>query len=184
METKNSSLSPQLQRALHAIEAATAEMTEEQLTWHPEGKWSSALILEHLSLAFSSTVRGMRRALEAGKPDVRKSTLKERVAGLVVIKLGHVPSGRKAPAIIVPQGLPPQEAKAAIRESLARVDEVINVCEQRFGNQADILVHPALGPLSAGEWRKFHCVHTLHHMRQIKRLRLLTKKVLAANQRQ
>src|SRR2546423_14070053 len=72
METKNSSLSPQLQRALHAIEAATAEMTEEQLTWHPEGKWSSTLILEHLSLAFSSTVRGMKRALEAGKPDVRK----------------------------------------------------------------------------------------------------------------
>ena len=71
-----------------------------------------------------------------------------------------------------------------ISESLALVDQVINECEQRFGNQADILVHPALGPLTAREWRKFHCVHTLHHMRQIKRLRLLSKSVSAPNQRQ
>ncbi|MGZ7099671.1 MAG: DUF1569 domain-containing protein [Candidatus Angelobacter sp.] len=31
--------------------------------------------------------------------------------------------------------------------------------------------HPVLGPLTAAEWRKFHLVHGLHHVKQIRSLR-------------
>jgi hypothetical protein len=33
------------------------------------------------------------------------------------------------------------------------------------------LDHPILGPLTGGQWRKFHLVHGLHHVKQIRRLR-------------
>ena len=37
------------------MEKATAGITAEELTRHPEGKWSGCEVLEHLSRAFSST---------------------------------------------------------------------------------------------------------------------------------
>ena len=50
-----------LQRALDAVERETRGMPAEQLAWHREGKWSAAQVLEHLSLAFSSTSKAMER---------------------------------------------------------------------------------------------------------------------------
>ena len=55
-------MNPIFAETLAAIDAATNGMTEEQLTFHPEGKWSTAEILEHLSLAFGGTARGFERA--------------------------------------------------------------------------------------------------------------------------
>src|ERR1700721_2221583 len=34
-----------------------------------------------------------------------------------------------------------------------------------------IMGDPILGPLTAGQWRKFHLVHGMHHVKQIRRLR-------------
>ena len=80
MTEQNSSLSPLLQRALHSIDASTAGMTDEEMIWHREGKWSSAQIMEHLSLAFSSTVKRMKETLAQDKgPEVRQPTFKERM---------------------------------------------------------------------------------------------------------
>jgi hypothetical protein len=33
------------------------------------------------------------------------------------------------------------------------------------------LDHPILGPFSIAQWRKFHLVHGLHHVKQIQRLK-------------
>jgi len=167
-----SSLSPVLQRALHSIETTTVGMTDEEMARHPEGKWSPAEILEHLSLAYSSTVSRMRDLLN--KPqrlEVRRPNLRYRVAAFLVIRLNYIPPGRKSPEPIVPTGIGPAEAHKAVRASLSDIDQVISECEQRFGGQRSIMVHPELGPLTAEEWRKFHCVHTLHHMRQIRKMR-------------
>lgn len=166
------SLSPLLQRALHSIETTTSGMTDEEMVSHPQGKWSPAEILEHLSLAYSSTVSRMRDLLD--KPqglEVRHPSFRERMAAFLVIRLNYIPPGRKSPERIVPKGISPTEAQKAIRASLADIDQVISECEQRFGSHSFILNHPALGPLTVKEWRKFHCVHTLHHMRQIQRMR-------------
>ena len=51
-----------------AIDEAVRGMHGRQLAWHREGKWNAASILEHLSLTYSGTARGMQRCLEAERP--------------------------------------------------------------------------------------------------------------------
>ena len=146
-------------------------MTAEQLAWHPEEKWSSAEILEHLSLAYSRTVDRMKALLEQGTPEVRRRTFREWAGGLIVLKLERIPPGRKAPETVAPRGMAPEQALTSAQSNLAELDRMIDRCQQRFGTQQNVLVHAVLGPLTTSEWRKFHYVHTIHHMRQVKALR-------------
>lgn len=164
-------LSPILQQTRDAIDSAIQGMADEQLSWHPDGKWSSAGILEHLSLAYARTAERMTPVVKQDKIDIRKSTLRERASAFIVLKLGRIPSGRKAPEGLSPKGTSPHQAIASIQQNLAQMDEIFKQCEARFGDKRTVLVHTILGPLSIREWRRFHCVHTLHHMRQIQGLR-------------
>lgn len=174
-------LSPVLQQARDAIDRAIQGMTEEQMAWHPEGKWSSAGILEHLSLAYERTTERMKPVARQGKLELRKTTFKERLGALIVLKLGRIPSGRKAPEGLSPKGTSPAQVIASIRQNLLAMDEVFKQCEARFGDKKIVLVHTVLGPLSIRDWRRFHCVHTLHHMKQIHGLR---QRVSAADHQQ
>jgi hypothetical protein len=160
-----------LQQALEAIEAATRGMSPEQLERHPEGKWAAAGILEHLSITFGGTVKLMRKAQEAGKPLGTSPTLKQRLATWVVTGVGYFPSGRSAPEFSRPKGMGGEQALKTIKENLAEMDKALAECEQRFGSQVKIADHVVLGPLTVPEWRRFHRVHTRHHMKQIDRLK-------------
>lgn len=167
-ETK---FSPVAQQTIDAIDNAIQGMTDEQLGWHPEGKWSSAGILEHLSLAYARTAERMKPVVQLDKVDLRKGTIKELTGVFIVLKLGRIPSGRKAPEALLPKGESPRQVVASIRQSLSELDEVCKKCEARFGDKKKVLLHTILGPLSVHGWRRFHCVHTLHHMKQIQGLR-------------
>ena len=164
-------MNPQFERASALIENAIAGLSDHDLAWHAEGKWSSAGILEHLARAFSGTVKGMQRALASAEPECRAMTLAERVKIAVIVHCGYFPPGRKSPDQVVPRGLPPAEAVKLIRENLQAMDAAITECEQKFGSARKMFVHPVLGPLNISEWRKFHLVHTRHHMKQIDRTR-------------
>ncbi len=83
-----------LERLLNAITSATRGMTVEELTRHPEGKWSSAQILEHLYLTYTGTAKSFERCWEAGKPLASSLTLKQRLGIALVIKAGYFPDGR------------------------------------------------------------------------------------------
>ena len=52
-----------LDRIQSAILSTTAGMSAGQFQWHPESKWSTAEILEHLSLTYSGTRVGCERCL-------------------------------------------------------------------------------------------------------------------------
>jgi DinB superfamily len=160
-----------LQLVQEAIDSATAGMTEEQLTWHPDGKWSSAQILEHLSLTFVNAIKGLNQLLAEGRPALRKSTLKERLAVLVTVKAGYIPGGRKAPESVVPKGMDSREVQGAIRANILTMDRLGKQCEERFDGREKVFLHPILGPLTVQELFKFHRTHTLHHMRQVRALR-------------
>lgn len=176
MSVANASLSPPLQSALAAIHSAIIGMTDEQLAWHPAGKWSSAEILEHLSLAYSRTTHRMKPLLAQGQPEqdqpeLRRRTFTEWFGGLLVLRIGHIPRGRKAPEALCPQGLSCIEARIKVADKLCLLDQTISDLEARFGPEKTVLVHSILGPLSTSDWRRFHCVHTLHHVKQIQTLR-------------
>jgi hypothetical protein len=160
-----------LKRALEAINSSVAGMADEQMAWTVEGKWSSALILEHLSLAYLITVKASRMVLRQANPDVREPTWKERFKVAVGVKIGYLPSGAKAPRMVFPRGISPQEAKSSIQSNLMEMDKVLQLCEEKFGDAVVFMIHGFLGPLTIREWRKFHLVHTRHHMKQIHDLR-------------
>ncbi len=171
-----------LQRALDAIELETRDMGVSALAWHPENKWSSGQILEHLTLAFTGTTKAMHRAVQDGVSRVSPS-LKQRLAIALVVELGYLPGGRIAPESTLPHGTDPADAVANIRAALSEMDKAISAANAKLGSGV-VASHPVLGQLTARQWRKFHWVHTLHHMRQIARLRaayaLLEKTELAA----
>ena len=159
-----------------AIERTIAGMNAEELAWRPEGKWCVAQILEHLSLTYSGTAKGMRGVLQGGATQLRPSTWKERLSVQVLVGLGYFPPGREAPRQVMPREANPQSAVNEIQVHLSEMDRAISECEQRFGAKARVLVHPVLGPLNLRQWRKFHRIHCLHHMKQIRALRARMQK--------
>lgn len=160
-----------LQNAYAAIEQAVDGMTMEEMVVHREGKWCTAEILEHLALAFGSTAKVMQGCADCGQPSASKPKLRDRFVSGVVTGLGYIPEGRKAPKHVVPRGIQAQEARTLVFKNLKIMDEVMQRCEAHFGTEIRIADHPILGPLSLTGWRKFHWVHTQHHMKQIARLR-------------
>lgn len=160
-----------LRRLQGAVASATHGMTGDELTRHPEGKWSTAEVLEHLSLTYSGTIKGFERCLQAEKPLARRPTLKERVGKALVLGAGYMPGGRQAPERARPRGKPVEEVLREIGPQIAAMDEIIRQCELRFGKHTRVLDHPFFGPLTAAQWRKFHWVHGKHHLKQIWRLR-------------
>jgi hypothetical protein len=169
-------VNPIFAEILAAIDSATQGMTEEQLAYHPEGKWSSAQILEHLSLAFGATARGFERALAAGKPQGDLPSLKQRVIDILILNVGYFPRGRTAPVMVTPKGeIGGLAALAQIRENLRLMDRAHAECEKKISRERCLTNHPVLGPLNVDQWPKFHRVHTLHHMKQVAALRSLQR---------
>jgi len=157
-----------LERLRQELEDAIGGASPSALAQAPAGKWSAAQILEHLFLTYKNTNRGMAKCLEHGAPLVTRATLKQRLATLIVVNLGYLPGGRKAPERTTPRGMSPEEVQQAIAPELQRMGSGLDDCERRFGTRTKIMDHPILGPLTAGEWRKFHWVHGRHHARQIR----------------
>ena len=162
-------MAPHLEKLQQAIAAAVAGLSAEQLSWHPPGKWCAAELLEHLYLTYTGTIKGLERVVEAGKPRVTTATWTQRASALVVLGLGYMPAGREAPPTARPRGLPPAKILAEIGPKIAQMAECIRRCEEKFGTRTKLLDHPFLGPLSGPQWRKFHRVHGLHHVQQIRR---------------
>lgn len=171
MSPKNSSLSPILQQTQDAIDGATRGMTDEQMHWHPEGKWSAVQLVEHLALSYSRSAIGMKKSISDNPEKLRSATVKERVGKLLLFGFRYIPPGRKSPEAIHPKGLSVGDALATARSSLSLVDHTLSECESRLGDNTPLYPHPVLGPLTAAQWRRFHLVHTLHHMRQVSKWR-------------
>ena len=160
-----------LQKLQDAIASASGGVIAEELKRHPEGKWSTAEVLEHLYLTYTGAIKGCERCLQEGRPLARTPTLRDRISATVVTGFGFMPGGRKAPERSMPRGMAPQEVVNAIGTALLAMDEAITRCEARFGKRTKLMDHPILGPLTTWQWRKFHWVHGRHHVKQIRRLR-------------
>ncbi len=160
-----------LQKIHDAITEAIQGLNDEQMRRHPEGKWCTAEILEHLALTYGTTERVLRKCLDAGKPLARKPSWRDRFITVLVTKLGYIPFGRKSPSHALPSGMGPSDARSLCFTNLSKLDETMQSCEQRYGRINRITDHPVLGPLTLDEWRKFHLLHALHHMKQIEKLR-------------
>jgi hypothetical protein len=160
-----------LDKLKESLQSAVEGMSSEQLSWHPPGKWCAAELLEHLYLTYTGTIKGFERVVKNGKPLASRASMAQRMLTLVVVRLGHMAAGRKAPAMVLPKGLPAEEVRNQVGAKMVAMDAIIAQCEARFGRRVQLLDHPILGPLSAPQWRKLHLVHGQHHLKQILRLR-------------
>jgi hypothetical protein len=162
---------PVLSQILASVETLLAESSADRLAGACPGSWSGAGTLEHLALAYGGTTRMLywlrdRNAVMPGKRGERQQQMIDCVLGE-----GNFPSGQAAPPFAQPTGLAPVQAAAKLRESLFELDAALTLLEKTFGSDSFLGRHPVLGPLTAGDWRRFHQVHTLHHLEQI-RLRI------------
>lgn len=148
------------------LESSVDGMSAEQLRRHLPDKWCAAEVLEHLYLTYTGTIRGLERALADDRPLATRASLKHRLATFVVVGCGYLPAGRKTPKVAAPKGLRHEEVRARLGEALETMDALLVRCEARFG-RVKLLDHPILGPLSASQWRTFHCVHGRHHHKQL-----------------
>lgn len=160
-----------LEELQQAVEEAIEGLSNQDLSWHPPGKWCAAEVLEHLYLTYTGTVKGLERVLAGGKPIVHPATLRQRCRTLVVVGLGYMPSGRKSPRVAQPRGVPAEKVRAEIGAKIEAMDKIIARCDECFGGHTKLLDHPILGPLTAPQWRKLHLVHSLHRAKQLRRLR-------------
>ncbi len=158
---------PLLARTLALIDRHTVRLAPADVERHPPGKWSPANVLEHLAITFEGTRRNLQKCLDTNARRATRSTLRRRLAVARVIELGRFPKGVQAPAATLPKGLSGEAALDSIRRNLEAMDAVMAECERRFGKRGAIADHPILGPLSLRQWRRFHWVHTRHHMKQI-----------------
>lgn len=166
-----------LEKLQQALSEAIAGLSAEDLGRRFPGKWSAEEVLEHLYLTYTGTIKGFSRVLEAGKPlAAPRPTFGQGLALLVVLGFRHMPNGRKAPRVAEPRGLPAEKVRAEILAKIAEMDAAIVCCERELGGGKllgkALLDHPTLGPLTGKQWRKFHLVHGMHHLKQIRRLRL------------
>jgi len=164
-------MDPRLEQLKASLESAVEGMSSEQLSWHLPGKWCAAEVLEHLYLTYTGTIQGFERVMAKGKPLASRASVAQRVLTFVVVGLGHLPAGRKAPAIVQPKGLPVEQVRNEIGAKIVAMDAIIAQCEVRFGPWVHVLDHPILGPLTATQFRKLHLVHGRHHLKQLLRLR-------------
>jgi hypothetical protein len=162
---------PHLKRLQDEVALVVAGLSAEELSWHPPGKWCAGEVLEHLYLSYTGTMKGFERVAAAGKALATRATWRQRRAQWVVLGLGYFPSGREAPAMVRPRGIPREKVLAEIVSKIGEMDEAIRQCEEKLGAREKLLDHPILGPLSVKGWRKLHLMHGLHHVKQIRRLR-------------
>jgi hypothetical protein len=160
-----------LEKLKQSLESAVEGMSSEQLSWHLPGKWCAAELLEHLYLTYTGTIKGFERVMASGKPLGSRASMSQRMRTIVVVGLGHMPGGVKAPAVAVPKGLPTDTVRNEIGAKIETMDAIIRQCEARFGRRVPVLDHPILGPLTAPQWRKLHVVHGRHHHQQLLQLR-------------
>jgi hypothetical protein len=157
-----------LQRAHDEIVAATGLLTVERVAREVPGKWSIALILEHLTLTFRLNVGALERAIAKGETMARRPTLYQWLSRVLVLDVGYFPRAR-APEGVVPTGsIPPETVREAIAAALVALDASLDRAGARFGAGTPLLKHAFFAAMTVPQWRKFHWRHVHHHLRQVR----------------
>ncbi len=163
-------MDPYITKAIRLIEETTNGLDESILCASPNGRWSPAQVLEHLDKAYSGTANVLEQSVARGKIiPMRPLTLRDRLGIALVVGIGFLPEGRKAPAPTIPSESPSglETCRQAITD-LERLGKALIECEQKWGSSTHVFPHPIIGPLTVPQLAKFHFVHTRHHMKQVR----------------
>jgi hypothetical protein len=164
--------------SLERLHAGYAELltgrSAEALEIHPSSdpaRWNGRQIVEHLLLTYQSSSAVFSQRLAKGRPTQSQPKPYQRIQQFFVCRFSYFPTGRKAPPGVVPAAsvselLDGDALAAALQSHLQLMDEILVVCEERFGDKR-FAAHQVLGPLSARQWRSFHAAHGRCHLKQL-----------------
>jgi len=166
-----------LQSVCDAYGEALAGRSAAWCQLHPQqdgGAWSAQDLIEHLVLTMRSTRQLLETRLERGRATRRRATPVQHLCRVAVLSVRWMPRGVTAPSFTVPgqnhrPALSGAELVESLRHEYEQMDQLLGACTQRFGKQR-VAAHFLLGPLSAGEWRRFHSIHGLHHLKQLREI--------------
>jgi hypothetical protein len=161
-----SRLDTEVTRALQGLDARHTQATP---LAHPE-KWSIQQIVEHLLNTYRGSIPAIQARVDKRSGSRAKPTLRQKIGQFFIIKLGRFPPGRQAPAAVAPsQPLTVQSGDELARRVSAELHKLSDVTargQHIFGDRRAV-AHIILGPLSMKQWRRFHLIHGLHHVKQI-----------------
>lgn len=112
------------------------------------GNWSYFQIIDHLAQGVEGSMKGVGRDM----PWWKRHLLGPALYHFFALR-GHIPRG-------IP-GRPSERVEGDAAQALVRYRKALGDFEGHAGPWSD---HPILGPLSKGQWARFHVMHFNNHV--------------------
>jgi hypothetical protein len=165
-----------LERVVSEISSEIRELDADTTQLHPKGlsyKWSAQQVIEHLVLSYRLTTEGLETRLNKGRLSRnRRSTRLQWSLQLMILSFGALPRGVPALDETMPTpgtfaAMNGRQLEDLLRQEIDAMDAVLDRCRRKFGIER-VSIHPWLGPLRVDQWRRFHVVHGLNHLTQLR----------------
>jgi hypothetical protein len=159
----------QIASEIQALDADTAQL-------HPGGrtyKWTTQQIIEHLVLSYRLANAALETRLNKGRPARKqKRTYLQWSLQLMVLSFGNLPQGVPALEETTPvpgafEAMNGRQLGDFLRQEAEAMDTLLDSSRRKFGMEG-VAAHPWLGALRVDQWRRFHVVHGLHHLDQLR----------------
>lgn len=158
------SLETQRQELLSMVK----HLTKEQLSTHPDGKWSIAQILSHLISSEKLSVLYLNKKTQ-GIHDLPDTGFKEELVMLILIVSQRLPLKFKAPKILADNTISYQTPDE-LNEAWEKVRGDLKESLKRFQDDQlnrKVYKHPIAGMLNMKQALRFFREHINHHTPQI-----------------
>jgi hypothetical protein len=165
-----------LERVVSEISREVLALDAETTQLHPNGlkyKWSAQQVVEHLVLGYRLTSGALETRLNKGRLSRnQRRTYLQWSLQLMILTFGNLPRGVPALEETVPvagrfAAMDGQRLGDLMRQEIDAMDGLLDACRRKFGIER-VAIHPFLGPLRVDQWRRFHVVHGLHHLAQLR----------------
>jgi len=135
----------------------------------PEGGWSVAEIVEHLSIAEPGITRAIEGLLTSAADGGGGQSVRKDFEPFALDEQAEQARGKiEAPEFLRPTGLPLSEGLVRLKKSRAALAALRPLFES--ADYSRRFPHPAFGPLNAAQWLAFVGMHEERHLRQIERI--------------
>ena len=165
-----------LERVVSQLTSEVLSLDAETTQLHPNSlayKWNAQEVVEHLVLGYRQTSSALETRLSKGRLSRnQKRTWLQWSLQLMILSFGKLPTGVPAPEETTPvagrfAAMDGQQLGDLLRGEIDTMDNLLDACRRKFGMDR-VAVHPFLGPLRVDQWRRFHVVHGLHHLIQLR----------------
>jgi Protein of unknown function (DUF1569) len=165
-----------LERVVEQISGEVRHLDGDAIQLHPKDlayKWNAQQVIEHLVLGYRMTTEALETRLKKGRLSRKhKRTYLQWSLQMMILTFGAMPHGVPALEETMPKpgGLPAmsgRELTDLLRREIEAMDTVLDACRRRFGIER-VGIHPFLGPLRVDQWRRFHAIHGVHHLGQLR----------------